>query len=157
MTDLSKETPENGDRLDRLISLATGLNDEIEQLSSASGRQFVSLARSSRNNRRMIIALIASVALDVVLTIVLSLVGVGMVENTNRIDALTKQLNTDNTDQRRRALCPLYGVFLDSKSPQGRAAAPDPAKYDHAFEVIEDGYRVLGCDTFLKESGKNQW
>jgi hypothetical protein len=161
MTDLDKDQSpgpeENGDRLTRLIGLAMELNEEIDGLANKSGQQFVSLARTARTNRRMIVALIMSVALDVVLTVVLSLVGIGVVDNTNRIDSLTQQLNQDNTEQRRRALCPLYGVFSDSKSPEGRAAAPDKAKYDHAFEVIEDGYLVLGCDKFLKESGKNQW
>lgn len=149
--------PEKGDRLDQLIGLATGLNQEVDQLASRSGRQFVSLSRTARTNRRLIFGVITGGLLDVVLTVVLGFIGVGMAENTHRIDELTQKLSADNTAQRQRALCPLYGIFKDSQSAAGRAAAGDKTKYDHSYEVINDGYTVLGCDAFLKESGRDKW
>lgn len=151
------KSPDPQARVDRLISMALELTAEIEDLAKDSGKQFTSLAQASRKNRIMIWAMMCSLALDVVITVVLALVGITAVDNTNRIDSFAKDLQEQQTDQRRRALCPLYGIFLDSKSDQGREAAPDKAKYDHAFEVIEDGYTVLGCDAFLKESGRDKW
>lgn len=160
---MSEETvppkgPENREeRVNRLISMAVELTDEVEELARESGAQFTSLAQTARKNRILIWALMGSLALDVVITVILVLVGVGQMENTDRIDRLATQTSEVQTAQRQRALCPLYGIFRDSKSEEGRKRAPDPEKYDHAFEVIEDGYQFLGCDDYLKESGRNEW
>jgi hypothetical protein len=145
------------DRVSRLIGMAVELTEEVEELARDSGQQFTSLARTARKNRMMIWALVGSMLLDVVITVALMIVGSGVVDNTRRIDDFSQQLRADNTAQRQRALCPLYGIFRDSKSEAGRKAAPDKAAYDHAFEVIEDGYAVLGCAEFLKESGRDKW
>lgn len=159
MPDLSKETdpPVEQDRLDRLINLATALNAEVEVLARDSGKQFVSLARTARTNRVLIYAAITAGLVNLALVAVVALIGVGLIKNTNRIDDLASSVNATQTEQRTRALCPLYGIFLDSKSEMGRNAAPDKQKYDHAFEVINEGYQVLGCDDYLKKSGKDQW
>jgi alpha-glucuronidase len=143
-------TDQEAEKLDRLILAARELGQEVEELAAESGVQFVSLAKTARHNRIMIWGVVAGGILDILLTIALGLFGF-------QLSSLTDQLNTTQTTQRQRALCPLYGVFLDSKSAAGRKAAPDPDKYDHAFEVIADGYRVLGCAEFLKSSGKDKW
>lgn len=143
-------TPPEEPALDDLIRAAMALNRKIETIAEESGTQFVSLAKTARRNRMMIWASISGVVLDILLTVVISVFGYQLASITNRLDAT-------QTTQRQRALCPLYGIFLDSKSEQGRAQAPDKAKYDHAFEVIAEGYRVLGCGEFLKESGKDKW
>lgn len=158
-----QETPEqNGStpsptRVEELIRIATELSDEVEDLALASGHQFVSLARTARINRRLIWISIVAVSLNLILLATVVIIGVGMAENTRRIDALAQRVEMQQTVQRQRALCPLYGIFLDSKSVEGRKRAPDPEKYDHAFEVIEDGYDVLGCAQYLKESGRDAW
>lgn len=142
--------PESEGRLDRLIGLATELNTEIEDLTRDSGKQFVSLAKTARTNRTLIVVTIFSLLIDLAITGVLAVIGTGMQHNTDRIDALTQRLDEAQTVQRQKALCPLYGVMMDSKSAQGRAVAPDPKKYDNAFKVIHDGYVVLECDKYLK-------
>jgi hypothetical protein len=158
MTTPSETTPpDNPDRLDRLINLATALNAEVEILARDSGKQFVSLARTARTNRILVWAAITAGVVNLALVAVVSIIGLGVVDNTNRIDSLTQSIEATQTEQRRRALCPLYGVLMDNESPEGRKAAMDKLKYDHAFEVIEDGYLVLGCDKFLDESGRDQW
>lgn len=144
-----RETPEKGERMIELISLANTLINEIETLADDSGKQFVSLAHRARTNRLLIIATAASVMFDLLLTVILAFVGIGWHENTNQIDTLTHRLDTQQTVQRQKALCPLYQVFLDSKSKQGRDAAPDPEKYDHAFVVIQQGYDALECDHYI--------
>lgn len=144
-------SPESEGRLDRLIGLATELNAEVDVLARDSGVQFVSLAKTARRSRTLILVTLSSLLIDLAITVVLAVIGTGMQHNTDRIDALTQRLDEAQTIQRQKALCPLYSVMMDSKSAQGRAAADDPKKYDHAFQVIHDGYMVLECDKFLKD------
>lgn len=145
---MTQEPEPTGDRLAQLTEVARELLDEITELKEEGGEQFVSLARRARDNRRMIwVAIVLTVA-----------TGLGLFQvtlNADHINGLTHRLDVAQTTQRQKALCPLYQLFLDSKSPQARKAAPDPAKYDHAFEVIEDGYRVLNCAEFNAD-GKGQ-
>ncbi len=147
-----QNTPGKAERQAQMIELARQLITEIDELGIKAGDQFVSLAKRARTNRVLIMATIVSVGLDLVLTVVLALIGIGMQHNTDRIDALTQRLDTAQTVQRQKALCPLYQIFLDSKSPQGRKAAPDPEKYDHAFVVISDGYKALDCNQFITKT-----
>lgn len=137
--------------------MALELTEEVEDLAQDSGAQFTSLARTARKNRMMIWVLYASLALDAVITVVLGIVGAGVVNNTQRLDTFTQDQADQATEQRKRALCPLYGLFKDSESPEGRKAAPDKEAYDHAFEVINEGYNFLGCEKYLKESGQDKW
>jgi hypothetical protein len=141
-------TEQESEKLDLLISQAGTLMAEVGEIASSSGKQFVSLADTARRNRRMIWFMAAGGALLtlVVVGLILSLLAVR--SNTDRIDGITKQINATNTVQRQRALCPLYQILKDSESPEGRAAAPDPKKYDHAFDVIQKGYDVLECSSF---------
>lgn len=139
------------DRLNRLTELAVEIIQELENLVTDSGDQFVSLAKRARTNRRLIIVTIASLVLDVVLSVFLALAVIQIGDNDQAISALTNRLDVSQTVQRQKALCPLYQLFLDSESAAGRAAAPDPVKYDHAFVVIRDGYSVLGCETFITD------
>lgn len=149
-TEPPKNVPlQKNDRLPTLITLAEQLIAEVDELSRDSGKQFVSLAKRARTNRMLITITAASVLIDLVLTAVLTIVGIGMQRNTDRIDALAQRLDQAQTVQRQKALCPLYQIFLDSKSAAGRKAAPDPKKYDHAFIVIKQGYNALECDQYI--------
>lgn len=141
-------TEQEAEKLDRLIREAQDLGAEVEQLASKTGVQFVSLATTARWNRRMIWIVSIGGALLTLVTVVMVFLVVGVRSNTDRIDGVTQRLDATQTQQRRRALCPLYQIFLDSKSAAGRAAAPDPEKYDHAFDVIQKGYDVLDCASF---------
>lgn len=142
-------TEQEAEKLERLVTRAQELSDEVEQMAEKSGTQFVSLAATAKRNRLMIWGILIGGVLDLVLTVALILFGVGQEHNANRLDALTRQLDNSQTVQRQKVLCPLYGVLLDSRSDAGRAAAPDPQKYDHAFTVIQDGYDALQCSAFL--------
>jgi hypothetical protein len=148
---VTEKSPTNGDRdrRDELINLAVQLINEVDDLAEDSGNQFVALARRARTNRLLIVATIVSVSIDLIITIVLSIIGVGMQHNTDRIDSLTQRLDEAQTVQRQKALCPLYQIFLDSRSEAGRKAAPDPKKYDHAFTVIQQGYDALECGQYI--------
>jgi hypothetical protein len=125
--------------------LAEALLGEAERLGQETGGQIVKLARTSRTNRRLIWMTVGGFALDIALTIA---VAIGALQ----IGTLTHRLDVAQTVQRQKALCPLYQVFLDSKSPAARKAAEDPIKYDHAFKVIQDGYDVLGCSAYINQA-----
>lgn len=140
---------QRADRTAQLITLAETLIAEVDELAKDSGTQFVSLAKRAQTNRRMITIVIVGGLLDLVLSVVMIFAMIGIQQNTNRIDALTQRLDTAQTTQRQKALCPLYQIFLDSKSAAGRAAAPDPKKYDHAFVVIQQGYDALECSQYI--------
>jgi hypothetical protein len=136
-------------RLAEIAALARDFSDEFDEFARESGKQFTSLAQRARTNRRLIFVVLLGCGLDILLTIVLAIFGVGVINNTNRIDDLTARLDQAQTVQRQKALCPLYQIFLDSKSAAGRKAAPDPKKYDHAFVVIRQGYDALECDQYI--------
>jgi hypothetical protein len=105
----------------------------------------------------MIWALAVGGAVLTLVCVILVFLVIGQRANTDRIDKIATQTLATQTAQRQRALCPLYGIFVDSKSAEGRARSADPEQYDHAFEVIEEGYRFLECDQYLKESGRDKW
>lgn len=137
------------DRLNRLAELASEIIEELEHLANDSGRQFVNLAKRAQMNRRLITVTIFSLVLDVILSIFLALGIYQIRSNEDDITALTHRIDLSQTVQRQKALCPLYQLFLDMKSEAGRAAAPDPLKYDHSFRVIQDGYDALTCSAFI--------
>lgn len=149
---MTQEPEPTGDRLARLTELAESLLREVQGLAEDSGEQFVSLAQRAHTNRLLIKVTIAGCALIALLTATLGIGLVGVVQNAERINELTHRLDVSQTETRRKALCPLYQVFLDSKSPEARTQAPDPEKYDQAFKVIEDGYKVLNCASFNEDS-----
>jgi hypothetical protein len=142
-------TPENEARLGELIDLGNRLVAEIESFTKEGGQQFVTLAHRARSNRRMIVVIGVSLLLDVMITIATVFGWVQVSRNEQNITALTNRLDTAQTTLRRNAFCPLYQVFLDQKSAAGRAAAPDPKKYDQQFAVIQNGYDTLGCSQFV--------
>lgn len=146
------------DKLSVLINAASRLMTDVETLAQDAGVQFTELAERSVANKRMAVRnrrLSVWVGMGLLLDLVLSVAfGIGLNQvhkNEQNIGALTDRLNVSQTVTRQKALCPLYQVFLDSESPAGRKAAPDPAKYDQAFKVIREGYNVLKCEEFINQ------
>lgn len=131
-------TPHNDDTLAALNATATELSDQVERLSSENSDRIIEVAKYTRRSRRMIWGLTLSLALDVMLTMLLFNI-------QHRIESVTDRLDRAQTVQRQGALCPLYQVFIDSKSDAARQRSVDPVKYDQAYAVIEDGYRKLRC------------
>jgi hypothetical protein len=143
-------TPEKTptDRLAEIAELLPKLLGEVTELADESGVQFVHLAQRARTNKRMIFWLTISVAFDIALSVLLGF-GYGLLNDSNaQISTLTARLNTSQTVQRQRALCPLYTLFLSGDTPKARAAAPDKAKFDESYAVVGQGYAALDCDQF---------
>jgi hypothetical protein len=132
--------------LKKAVDDATAVRDEL-----------VSLRRVGHLNRVLIVSVFVGLALDVTLTVVLSFVLSGQINNTNRIDSITSRLEQAQTVQKSAALCPLYQLFLGLRTPAGRAAAiarGTPAEvWDKEFEVIQQGYDALNCKS-LSTTGK---
>jgi hypothetical protein len=144
-------SPESETKLQELITVGTQLLEQISQFADQSGTQFVSLAQRARANRRAIIALGISLFLDIVLTFVTVFAWVQVSNNEHKISDLTARLDYSQTVQRQKALCPLYQLLLDSKSTASRNASPDPKAYDHAFDVIGQGYAALDCSAYITD------
>lgn len=138
-------TEQEAEKLDRLIQEAQDLGREVEQLATASGTQFVSLAVTARQNRRRIWAVAVGGALLTAVVAAMVFLVIGMQSNTERIDGVTRRLDVSQTATRQKVLCPLYQILKDTGSPEARAAAPDKKLYDHNYKVINDGYNELKC------------
>jgi hypothetical protein len=141
--------PKSSERLGELIAIGTRLLEEIESFAQDGGRQFVDLAHRAQTNRRLITLTLFGFVLNMGFTVALIIFGFQVNSNQHSIDSLAHRLDVAQTVQRQKALCPLYQIFLDSRSDAARKAAPDPQAYDHAFTVIESGYSVLGCSAFI--------
>lgn len=141
-------TPEKADRLTEIAALLPQLIDEVQTLGKDSGEQLVSLADRARSNRRLIVGLAVSVAFDILLSVILLGFGFALHNSNDAIDTLTDRLNTAQTTQRQKALCPLYTLFLAADTPAARAAAKDKAVFDHSFVVVRQGYDALECAQF---------
>jgi len=133
------------DLVRELIAQADALNRRIGALTEGASTQFVTLAQRATTNRRMIVALAVSVAMDILLSVVLIVTLAGVRSNDSRISALTTRIDVSQTVTRQNAFCPLYTLLLGTKSAAGRAASKDKAAYDHSYAVVQQGYDALGC------------
>lgn len=134
---------------------AAALSQEYVELASASGEQIVSLTERSDANRKLIRKvrrtnrwLMASVAADIVLSVVLGLSLLQVDSNANRINQITQRLNVSQTTTRRDTLCPLYTLLLAGDTPAARAAAKDKPAFDRSAAVIRSGFAALNCQQF---------
>lgn len=123
---------------------ARTLIEKIEHLDRSAGDKLVDLAKQSKRDRRILRALIVSFVLNILLTV---FVVIGLVQ----LQSLTSRLDAAQSTGRQNALCPLYQLFLDSRSDKARAASPQgPEAYDNAFKIIQKGYDALECQEFIK-------
>jgi hypothetical protein len=133
---------EAADKLVELAQRAAGIAEEYADLARSNGDAIVSLNKRDRSKGRRIVFMAVAVAMDVVLSGVLTLALI-------QVHTLTDRLDTSQTVTRRNSLCPLYTLLKSTETPAARAAAPDKAAYDHAVMVIRDGYTALGCAEFV--------
>lgn len=128
-------TEERDTRIAELTQAAEQIADGVNALNRETGGQLVSLAVRARRNRIMIWGLVASMALDVLLTIF-------MVKLTYEVDE-AQQLT------RNQVLCPLYQQFVNADTPEARErarlAGQNLKDRDVAFAVIHKSYDALEC------------
>lgn len=139
------------EELIRLSREAGLLIEKLNQLNRRAGIELYDIAKFGVSNRRRIWVSWVALALDILLTAAMAVGGLLLHSTAEQTQTNTKRIEYNQTIQRQKALCPLYQLFLDSESPQGRAAAPDKLAYDKAFKVIHEGYDALDCKTLLKK------
>lgn len=157
---MSDDTPAPApDRLAQLAELASGLMGEVEELTEASGNQFVSLAERSAVNlrltqrvRRFARWLAVSVAVDIALSGALAYSLAQVSDNTHKVNELTQRLNISQTVTRQDTLCPLYTLLLAGDTAANRAKTPDKAAFDHSYTVITAGYKALDCTAVIAKN-----
>jgi hypothetical protein len=110
------------ERIAALTEAANELVEQIHRLNVDSGQQLVTLARRASSNRRMIYALAASLALDVMLTVALLLVGIRATNAGNRADQVhAQQIGTcQSSNDARAAQVQLWDYILSLPSPRPR-------------------------------------
>lgn len=136
---------ENSDRIDELAVISRELVEQIAGLRSDNADQLVELARQSKSNRRTLHIVFGVSAFGLILTLLIGLSFLTLGAQSNRIDNITQKLDAEQQIQRQDALCPLYKLFLDLESPEGRKQAPDPKVYDKQFATLKQGYSALRC------------
>mgnify|MGYP001589292114 FL=1 len=119
---------------------------QVEQLNKESSTTIEDVARTAVKTRRFTWALAVSLALDVALTTVLGLVIDTQQDNSDKIAAVVRDVETAQGIQRQEALCPLYQLFLDSESKVPPNQTPEQlAERTKAFGIIHKSYDSLEC------------
>lgn len=112
------------DRADSLDASVRRLEQATRDLADRAGR-----------NRRAIRVAFAGLAMDLVLTVL------GVITVSHVVDQ--ERAQGEDRDQ----LCALYGLILDSDTPQRRASmeGDELDRYVEAIDVITEGTRILDC------------
>jgi hypothetical protein len=132
-------TSHDDDDLLRLELQAAALSASVGRINEDIGDQVVKLSLMAKKNRRLIKALAASFALDILLTIGL---GFGFVQ----LDKTSSELDAVQKVAQREALCPLFDIFMQARSEEGKARSTlSPEEYDRAYDRIENGYHAMKC------------
>lgn len=137
------QSPDDREGIAALTEAAHTLINKIDQLDRGTGSQLLALTKRSKLNRNLLILMAVAGVVTLALT-------AAVVVGYQRTDDLAHRLDVAQTTQRQKALCPLYGLFLSSRNDKSRAAYPQGAQaYDRAFGIIQDGYDVLECASFI--------
>lgn len=129
----------NRNKLDDLTEQAGELVAQINHLNAGTGVKVEGLNKKVRRNQVMMV-------LNIILTVVVAFTVYSTVENTDKVDTVTQRLDYQQDVTRKQVLCPLYQIFVDSKTEQGRQAYPKgPKAYDENFAIIEKSYNVIQC------------
>lgn len=138
--------PASDEQIARLAAMAANLAEEVNELTDGTRKNVASLGTETKKTRKVMWLLVATFAVDVLLTVALTL---GFVQ----MNGITDRLDNAQSEQRQRGLCPLYALFYDiTDTPEEREAgkkrSANPEKYDAQIKVIHDGYKNLKCDEF---------
>lgn len=145
----------NRNKLDELNEQAKGLITEISKLNEETGNQISGVSKRLTRNQKIMWLLVATLLLTVITTVVLAFTVASTRENTEKVDAITTRLDIQQTVTRQKVLCPLYQIFVDSRSEQARKTYPrGPEEYDRIFNIIQTSYDTIKCGEFKQEKGE---
>lgn len=117
-----------------VTKLANTVVDNVDQV-----------ARYGRRTRRMTRVIAVSVAVDILLSVVLTLVGARLhTVQTHQSETQTALARVEQTTST-EVLCPLYGLIVSGYHPELRPAGPARVEYVKDYMIILRGYRALGC------------
>lgn len=140
------------ERLQALTDTAEELVKEVNRLNGVTGPRVQGITTRLRRNQKILWVVVVSFLVDIVVTAVVAFNAYKTQENTTEIETIQGRLNYSQDVQRRKVLCPLYKIFVDSKSEQGRATYPEgPEEYDRLFGIIETSYKALECNKPVPE------
>lgn len=146
------DTPSS--KRDELTEQARNLVSEINKLNSDTGTKLEVVTKRQRRNTKVMVLVLLSFLADIIVTLVLGFTIHATAENTDKVDKITQRLDYQQDVTRKKVLCPLYQLFVDSRSEEGRKAyAKGPAEYDRVFNQIQDSYNAINCAEF-KENTK---
>ena len=114
------------------LSVAAKLRTEAAALVTAvSGlaKSVDALAQRMKRSERAIAFIVASLILDVILTLVVGYLIYGQY----------------NTQKQLHAICPLYAFSLGTYAPLTRSAGPDRDAYIQRFEDMRHQFQIFGC------------
>jgi len=134
------------ERLSALSDTAHDLVKEVNRLNADTNTSVTGVNKRLRRNQKILSLVAISFAVDLIVT------GIGLYaihttsDNQKDVRQLTARLDNNQQVQRRKVLCPLYRILLDSKSEDARRVyVKGPDAYDRVFKTIEDGYNALQC------------
>lgn len=144
--------------IDGLVGAIAGLsttletnNAIVENNTAHLKTKIEALAKADARRKRAIRLAFATIAFDLVLTVVVTFLLNSQADANRKIRESLRQNYTTTQQQtvtRVRVLCPLYTVLLAAASDPSRAetlSAAQRAAFDRNVQVIRDGYTTLGC------------
>lgn len=142
----------NRNKLDALSEQAGDLVAEINKLNEDTGRTLEGVNTKVRRNQRMTWLVGLSLLADLIVTVVLGFTLHQTSTTADKTDKVTDRLNYSQNVTRQKVLCPLYEIFINSKSDVGRQRHPGgPAEYDKIFVTFQQSYDVIKCAQFKEK------
>lgn len=142
----------NRNKLDALSEQAGELVAEINRLNEDTGKTLEGVNTKVRRNQRMTWLVGLSLLADLLVTVVLGFTLHSTTTNADKTDRVAARLTYNQTVTRQKVLCPLYQLFIDSKSEAGRKSYPEgPAAYDKVFMTLQESYDIIRCAQYKEK------
>lgn len=97
--------------------------------------------RSQKRARVVIVAMAASFAIDIILTIIISFIGWGVVNNNDQLGDVQERVGNE-------VLCPLYEQLLAAvnKPPEPGMSKGELEAREEGARVVRQGFQALNCE-----------
>lgn len=133
-------------QIDALARQAETLNEGVSALMEGTGTAIVGLAKRGRSTHRWMLLIGASLALDLLLTAVVTFTLTRVESTGHRVDGLSSNL--------REQLCGMLQIFVNSDTPQNaaisKARGDDMAARANSYAIIHRSFSALECSKLIK-------
>ncbi len=129
------------DKADRLIAAMESLAEKSGFRITAVETRQQEQERSQRRSRVVIVAMAASFAIDIILTIIISFIGWGVVNNNDQLGDVQERVGNE-------VLCPLYEQLLAAvnKPPEPGMSEEELKAREEGARVVRQGFQALNCE-----------